>query len=1761
MSRLKRLLKKYGKLNKAVIAFVLAVSMILGLTPMFPRAVRKAEAADGNLYALIVYTGATAGTAINSLIVEYEDNTGANRRVYINPQTDYAASLKKAADASYAAGSSASAYNVFNRQKLVADKLGYTADSWSLTNGKIDSVHDFSSVGFLQSNTENTFLFESYNDISKVISIGVMSSGVTADGKIMNNISWDCRGMALYKVSKLTGLGMYGFASTDYYVMFNGSLKAKMITGSPAGMRFNFSKAGTKTIGTGENSTAYLKTSGFAVSESSYSSENVENYMIALDVADSYLAGIEAYVNCSAKKESDSFANFRPAETLVMDVSYTDCSGFVRNVQIPVITSLLGYCMEKNIITDSTVVCDLVSQSNTLAICAGLPAFYRMDNIALYYVNTEDGKTATRTLTGLTGLKSTSAASKSHSEDYALIASENDALSFTGIQVYEESGVKLSLLNKAQIKATVTADPLFYYTVSASEGGVNGFMLNSGSSKSMNLAAYTKGSAIRPKDSRRMFLFQIKTSDYEMAGTTEDIIAVLNYVDSQGKEKSETINFREQCMSYYGFWVDSNRKPVAYSTGMKQNGTLFILKQMDDVEYFTGVSFQNAGEDDWVSSAFSIYLVEKLGPIQCAWQNAESASGTASIRYRSVNGQELIPHKSDVEDLDDTGTEPVEQMDDDKHKMVDIGGEGGSGSGTGEGGSGIYVGGDTEAEVEFNGTKVTRIRDIGINIFEYLYSMDYEIATSNLGFARSEIDYDITVNVGTDVYSPTGNDDCGSANYFYFQLVFENGVSGYVQANQQLESDGFRSGQSDHFTISSNRDYGEVVAINIIPETDPNLGFPYDKLKVDSIEITRTSDSGIGHTSVVNNIGWIGIDYTEQEAKKEAHTAAELAKTFAVTGTESSAKILFTLSTKDYPKTEDNKSYNQFEGSLYATIYYETNDNVVKTERLDVVQKMHEFNGTSGGATISSGGLRISDPTFMFRPCHTDRFIWTAKDIKKIDSVVFDATNLSENPVEWRVGSLGVSLINSGSLKRRSVSNGEYILYDGAYTALTSSEGESDYVFTMNKNQTYSQEISLKEMEGNLLQDTTDNSMPFVVTKAPVSENDTLNIYAYIDSSQTKDVSDYSVRGEVVYTDVYGDARKSSGFFKYDKGTSFGGSNNAVFYYRGLSVKKFNMINYIQMKASGGDDEIPIDYILVQQVRSNVVIATYRCTFNGENNINSSFITPQTSYITSANEAADYQEVTLMFGPETKEATLTPQKYDVAVALRYKPSVGADNDTYITEYVYLTEMGITSIKPGDVVTFKFKETGIKEVLGLVVASTTYLQADVRMATVGAYVSKNGSFVCDKWYSLNSGVVVNNEVKSMQVTSSSRDTSDTVSTLTFNFKTMERFDGIGTNTGISNSDRISMTIYYKNDGVDESVEIENLNDHLESGSFAAGREAVVKLLLQGINYDNITAIKLVPYDNDNTTTLMWGLESVNVAFGDGQSSTDEQTASPEKILYEDGDSNTISFLAGAVWAEVHQCTFNPAAAVGSQYVEGALITKAMPALDGTVNVDYSSQSTYLKVYVDINNLDSAFLIFPDEEGRAAVSIVDIRQKSDLNEGGRPYFVLKVDGIKGSDVSRTIKVAAAENEDCYSCFKINVNYLAPTSMDVVVSEIVGDQSGVVGTISTGGTLNLTRKYSEAGLAFDIACSLGSSDSDYYCEASEGVTLSGSRLIVTGEAKATVTRTVKLISRSNATMFVTINITVESDYVEPEPEPAEQPSETPTPEPGENETSMAV
>lgn len=1582
---------------KRVTALVLAFLTIF--TASFSLLNVEVSAALTMSYALVVKTGVNDGSNISFFVVEYVDNSNATRRAFINPKEENLDNLLAQKNQQISSAE-------LKRIETLME-LGYLPNSF---------LNPFLDKEVLTSNSEDILFFNTYTPVKYVKSISVI-----VDATHPGLTNWDCLGMDIYHVNKLGSRSMIGYISDETTVGIDGE-KLASVAFPGAGtedlafqLQFNgpgkiqITPNGSYINNDQENPfNVYLQTSDF----DSDAVADGDTYMVKLDIADEYKAGLEEYMQAAGKKET--LQQIWVAEPLVLTLRYKDTTGALRITKAPVLLSSLIYAAEKNKINiSSSTLVDLIAQSGSLAFPVKMADFSELIDGELIYL-ASDNK-----LEELTGFRVSddSTLKSKHNAHYK--AFEGDSISIAGIQLYKEGGVSVESINGgAQLIVEKNSNPEFFYL----PHGIYGQQISVGTTLRLDFSHYEEGMNYELYDDRidnnRLYLLELTTGFDDIGDEISEISMAVSYFDMAGREKTVAVNLREDCKSYYGYWKGTKNEDVAYEEGILVDKSLYVLMETPEtVDYFSGVEFINNGSNNWGGSNFSIYKVNSISDIFYKWRTTNTTL-TNVDHYREVNGVDLYSEK-----LGDT-----------KERVVNIVTPKGKNPIEGTNSTGdpgyIYVKGNGKSKLDFNSVKISDADVHDSDFFEHAYSMSYDYATKNHGFTVPEKNYNVTVNVGSDPYSVTNNDDCGSKNFFYFQLVFEHGVSAYVQANQQLESDGFRAGKPETFSIAVNRDYGELVSVNIIPETSEELGSPYDKLMIKDMKVVKNFGNGFGESYTISNLGtgWIGIESSDNNS---THTEKELAKNFLVDGKKTTAQLMFTINNGSYPRLKGD-DYNQLKGTVYAVVKCrDVNGKPIDSERIDVVEAMYAFDGKKDLMVKNAGSTNVeSAPELMFREGTADRFIWGAVDVDRIEGIDFFITNTTTNTVDWKVESVGVSLIKEGNIETdRTVNgNGEYVIDGGSMINIASSTSTTGYPVHLDPSGFKRLSVKFDFVEGTSLAEASKSTVPYIIAKDPASMNDTVNIYAFLDERQASDEAhSFTVTSDIVFNDAYGNTFYSRATMAPNYAEDIYGIERRVYEVKNLGVRGFGSLDHVTLSATGkATCSVPIEYVVVQQVRNNVILNTYLCTFGPSSvNIAMTGIPQTTMYRESIQSEQSYQLVSLEFGDWTKEVkSLSPKNFDFAVALNYKSTLGGD-EIYQTDYTYLTEQEIYSIKAGDIVNFRFNTAGVKEITGITVASTSFLQAEVKRATVGIYKGSKKQnddgtagetvYTVDKWYSFDDGVVVNNQSKTMTLTGVDQDASNTVSPLTLTIKTSELIDGYN-DVGVAKTDHIKMVINYTVNGKERQYTVDDIMKYVVSGSFNTGKTAKLKLLATGINSNTIKSIAFIPSSDDEDKTLYWGVDSIGISFGDGQSSDDEKMTAKSGMLFTEGgtvESNTVYFSRARLSLSVYANDHNPDDPDDKTFDKGRTMGTAIQG--DSVDIDVTHKKGYYTMVgadVGITNSSGGYKVTVAEDGGAGVHI---------EEDGNS-FVIRINDVD-DDTKLQFKVASIDNPDSF--VRINID----------------------------------------------------------------------------------------------------------------------------------------
>jgi hypothetical protein len=258
--------------------------------------------------ALVVSTGIADGSCVGFFGVEYEDENGNLYTHYVFPHDgDYEKTYKIVKEGG---GKIAD-----NRQDIFRE-IGYEYATWE----------DVANIDALESYSEDVFVFKPHHKVAAIKNIYIYSDIAAGTAQ-----SWDCAELSVYRVNQFYDMQMYGYASNQIFLSFEGDLMAYFEKRGET-----FSTASDRIYELSPNSQKY-KLNTTIVSSTKYSNFTEDEYIFKVDIADVYGAGIEAFTN----NERKTLNNLQMPEVLNMQVIYKCTDGRRQLVNIPMITSLL----------------------------------------------------------------------------------------------------------------------------------------------------------------------------------------------------------------------------------------------------------------------------------------------------------------------------------------------------------------------------------------------------------------------------------------------------------------------------------------------------------------------------------------------------------------------------------------------------------------------------------------------------------------------------------------------------------------------------------------------------------------------------------------------------------------------------------------------------------------------------------------------------------------------------------------------------------------------------------------------------------------------------------------------------------------------------------------------------------------------------------------------------------------------------------------------------------------------------------------------------------------------------------------------------------------------------------------------------------------------------------------------------------------------------------------------------------------------------
>ncbi len=1458
-----------GRLLRRLTAALLACAMILSLPP---GAAKKAEAssasAEKELGKYTSLSGSTArpytyileissgtrngGGAAENVVyfaVYYTTTDGFSHTAILCPTVD---AMTESLSMAESAGSRTS------RKELVKSTFGYTNQP-------------FTEQKALGSVRTDQLVFRAVGEVRSFDRIQVFGK------KTASESVWTCQGMRIHEVSRFYGLEMVGWFSNDYFIDFAGKVAAEVIIQSGGGIfRWNNS-GGCKTItGLGDrsgiNDMILVNESEAARFQSMFprlqhhlgqqhKSQADNTIVVRIDLADQAGAGLEALAGSYAAGSRSKISDLKYCESAAISIRYTDSYGVIRQTELPLVLNALGQVVEA---LGDVPIAGFAQQGDTIAIPMMLPDFVNMNSIGLTLGEAEARATAKITLseTGNT------------IRNDRIKRSETDDLNYTCVAVYRDVKVTVGMDSNGatlQYKYTPGAKNPVQYSTSTSIRGLN---IPTKSVKYITLQDYNQNLTLAPVDRQERYLVTVYTDDVQNGGTEANILMQFHYRSLKDKELvSDTYNIREYVQQFYGEWA-GNTSDFAYKYGFSQGSAVQFMIPLQGVREFTDVAVKVEGSDEWQIGGLSIAYINSYDSRTAVWEevsskemmlnNPDTPKLMSHLRYsRHVETDKICFNLGNIPDPEnpimpgDPGWEPGTLIQDDEEWTV-IDGEGGD---------------------------VTKKEDVDWS--ELSHYMTYEDTQQDLGFTKERAQYLVTVKVAGDT-AATGadhnpiDDDCGSANLFYFQLVFENGASGVTLANQQIVGDAFRTGTQVSFRISTSQDYGDLSSIVVIPDDQDGNSNIYDKLKIEYITVSKESNAALtpswaARGDVNDGLGWVGIEYRDPgevgtKTGAEGRTLSEISTTYQITESGYSAKLMVSITTGAYGQTTryDYQGNSEtildppFAGGVSLTYsYFNREGRFRSVEGIDIIKAMSEYTGRPGSMvrTYQDGeqtitetvDFYVSDPNYQFRASKTDNFFLTVDDIWQI----LDMTLVIRSSVvtRWNITNVSVYLVKNGG-KRVINANGEYdfvynkgeepilvAVWDRAEDQILSKDVQT--YRTTQENSIAEVNISFKENEVPL--DKASTAWASVVPKEPNSKNDTLNLYLYPETgSAAASPEDYSLTAAVRYTDVTNKMLMQNSTGEMTLTTDENGQK--VFFAQGINAYNMDSLNGVDVLANSRKTiSAPIRYGILQRIRSGVLIETY--LLSGHPNA----ALGGTLNAINRTEAADTQRVFIQMPLDMSEQKLTPNDRDLAVALYFIPDY-PDAQELRSKYIYLTDEGYDLLKGGSLAELHFDLGEVGMITGINIVKIGNPELEIEHLYVANQAPDGTALI--EWRAQNGVTPERTPGKVLE--------NGWVDLFTMVLETAA--DETSASSGTEGP--IRMTIgYYDQYGVSRTKTYNDIRPYIRDGeSFKAGGRDVIQMLIPGLAEARWVQLEPWSEDSDGSTLASWKLDKLTATTG-------------------------------------------------------------------------------------------------------------------------------------------------------------------------------------------------------------------------------------------------------------------------------------------------------
>lgn len=1206
--------------------------------------------------------------------------------------------------------------------------------------------------------------------------------------------------------------------------------------------------SGTSTVTFDANTTSnYRGLEFYQYSSGPWWSSKGEMVGVSIQLADVLGAGVEQLLAKDGVGQQNLWTNLDPyiEECFTLKLTYRDTGGCKRVVTVPFFTTYICQLVMEKAITDKRItefrgkaafenlfasssdskdwISGLFQQNDNVGLALRLSEFQSLESLQFTYGTKPYGLVYTQTTNGGGCSKKTITDDVRHLDTAADTISIENICFYTGVTSSNfENSYDVGSLG---VKFRTSLTPQYRYT-SASKSGTR-FSTGGGLSLTAGKGNFIAASAPE-RDYSNTYLVKIKTADIETAGTKSEINFSIGYTTNDGaKRGTNATSMVNASAGFFGYESYGKGAQATYNAHMRRSCLNEFTVEIPDVKSIDSITFNILGTDEWQMEYVTIGKLATLDPRRTDGKGRRSDEDHLGMIYWKRD-------YTFVKDSDVTARQPTLLYQNSSTKTIYF---------PTRDENGVLVSPETQT---MNETYITSLPD----------SMTYEEAVKDLGLAVPKYTYLVNVTVADVV-------DAGSSNYFFFQLMFENGTSGVVLANQQLASDSFRQGMVESFQIKTTQNYGNVVSIRIICDNASSTSNVFDKLNIDQISVTLAGTRGVSRSWIVERVGWIDITYADEgedeiisgigaEELSGAEANVEIVKDFEITKIATAVDLLFAIATDSSSaagvqteaaaavKAAAEAAANAAENGgtadttgmqMNATLVYFDSEGVEHTQSFDLTKQIMSYNDT--------------DKThWLYRPNHFDRFVLSMTDVSSVQALYLSIPSGRSN--SWVVSSVSVQQVSGLGdvyLSTAFGNGGEYYRDPDGATDLAASNNTSPITISPGSQSAFTFSENMIEVQGD--QDM--GSWNTNISATPNTRNDTLNLYIFpgtIMGRQTSfDSSTPAIRATVNYSTVFGGTPVSSAFNVSQRATLSDG--RTMLYANNLGVNSLATLNSIKLSSTAASGEQPyIGEVIAERVRDGVLLETYYFDFAAAYLGNGN---PEYSPKIGTTVSPMHQLIQLQTAPGDA-AALIPQSGDILVSLRYTSALDPGGKTvYRSPYVYLTDAGYTSLSYGVPVNVPFSVNNVGQVVGLSIISTGPIVSFER-ALIANYAGAGS----DNSVLLDSCGLTQSFVSSLMRTDVVGNGS-TVAPATFTFVTgrEETYAGAGT------SGKVDLSVTYADlAGGERSEFVSDIGKYLPEGeTFTAGSTQTISLLLP--NLGHITYVTLSSEED-------WFLSSVTAA---------------------------------------------------------------------------------------------------------------------------------------------------------------------------------------------------------------------------------------------------------------------------------------------------------